>query len=495
MPGFTAPGLLFLGTVSQTEKFFLSRVFEAAKLAGFRRFIEPAAGAFAMSCLAVQQGWEASTIHTSDISFFSCVFGRAITNQPLAPLAIQIHEPLLGEVRVERPADVMWADLVCRYLVKASRSRYWEEIVRDMVARKAEIIEKIEEQIKEGRHVLGGMQFEGRCLFSHLAQVLDDKETIVSLLPPTISKGFEKFFDTGGRITWQGPEYRVFDPKTVKAELRETFEKAKATVILYEQAVEGDTILSPVYVKVGVGKTSKDTGGLRSVNLYFESNDPERVEAWAHGPKIVRKEGVLKAGGWDLPPNDMEFTEDLLVKVVPMKREEVFYWRALWTHRFRPSVGIDGLGVVVGPWLVGVMGYNVEHLTAGAYGKVEDSVLLQFGMTSKVNGWRLGRLLWKLSRQESVIAMAMNGFENKDLYLGKIRVVRTGTFSPYPESKEMRGIFKLINRVKMTKPEYGVKDGYRLTYEATIERMTEQEVYAWWRTKERTYQQHKTATS
>jgi len=55
-PGFTSPGLFFIGTVVPKEMWFLKRVFEGARGAGYTTFVEPASGAFAMSGLARQVG-------------------------------------------------------------------------------------------------------------------------------------------------------------------------------------------------------------------------------------------------------------------------------------------------------------------------------------------------------------------------------------------------------------------------------------------------------
>ena len=38
--------------------------------------------------------------------------------------------------------------------------------------------------------------------------------TALWLQPPTYAAGFEKWYDTGGRMTWKEPEYGIFDPKT-----------------------------------------------------------------------------------------------------------------------------------------------------------------------------------------------------------------------------------------------------------------------------------------
>ena len=53
MAMFQNPGAFFLGTLVPSEQKFLKVLLESARKSGYTKFVEPCAGAFAMSHLAV----------------------------------------------------------------------------------------------------------------------------------------------------------------------------------------------------------------------------------------------------------------------------------------------------------------------------------------------------------------------------------------------------------------------------------------------------------
>lgn len=59
-----------LGTVEQ--RYLVNLIKNAAKN-GYTRFVEPCAGTFAMSNLAIQNGYKPEQIETSDVSMMSCI--------------------------------------------------------------------------------------------------------------------------------------------------------------------------------------------------------------------------------------------------------------------------------------------------------------------------------------------------------------------------------------------------------------------------------------
>ena len=79
MAMFQNPGAFFLGTLVPSEQKFLKVLLESARNSGYTKFVEPCAGAFAMSHLAVQSGFKPSEIESSDVSMFTSIMGYAIT--------------------------------------------------------------------------------------------------------------------------------------------------------------------------------------------------------------------------------------------------------------------------------------------------------------------------------------------------------------------------------------------------------------------------------
>ena len=77
MAMFQNPGAFFLGTLVPSEQKFLKVLLESARKSGYTKFVEPCAGAFAMSHLAVQSGFKPSEIESSDVSMFTSIMGYA----------------------------------------------------------------------------------------------------------------------------------------------------------------------------------------------------------------------------------------------------------------------------------------------------------------------------------------------------------------------------------------------------------------------------------
>ena len=83
---FQNPGAFFLGTLVASEQKFLKPLIENARKNGYTRFIEPCAGAFAMSHIAVQAGYKPKEVESSDVAMFTSIMGYAITGQSLEEL-------------------------------------------------------------------------------------------------------------------------------------------------------------------------------------------------------------------------------------------------------------------------------------------------------------------------------------------------------------------------------------------------------------------------
>lgn len=119
MAKFQNPGAFFLGTLVAQEQKFLKPLIENARKQGYTRFVEPCAGAFAMSHIAAQCGYKPSEIEASDVSMFTSIMGYAITGQSLEELEIRAdgftNEELLD------PAVALYAQLYLRTVKNAGK--------------------------------------------------------------------------------------------------------------------------------------------------------------------------------------------------------------------------------------------------------------------------------------------------------------------------------------------------------------------------------------
>ena len=218
MAFFMDPGAMFLGCLNGVEQKFLIELIKNARQSGYTRFVEPCAGTFAMSNLGVQSGLRAEQIETSDVNMMTSVMGYAITSQSLAPL--EIHAQGFSDEELLDPAVALYAQIYLR-TSKNAGNEYFHNILRDLKDRRDEHIESIRRQLEVAKNLLGGMSYRPLDMWEHLKEVKDDPHTIIIANPPTYFAGYEKFYDTQGKMTWKEPVYAMFDPETGHKELYE----------------------------------------------------------------------------------------------------------------------------------------------------------------------------------------------------------------------------------------------------------------------------------
>lgn len=141
---------------------------------GYTRFVEPCAGAFAMSHIAAQCGYKPSEIEASDVSMFTSIMGYAITGQSLEELEIRAdgftNEELLD------PAVALYA---WKYL-KATRNagrEYGYELMVDLESRREYYIDSCHTQLDRAKQLLHGMSYRPLDMWKHLGGVLQTTPT------------------------------------------------------------------------------------------------------------------------------------------------------------------------------------------------------------------------------------------------------------------------------------------------------------------------------
>lgn len=463
MPQFQNPGAFFLGTLVPSEQRFLKVLLENARKNGYTKLVEPCAGAFAMSHLAVQSGFKPEQIEASDVSMFTSIMGYAITGKSLEELEIQAkgfsHEELLN------PAIALYA---WKYLsmVKNAGKEYFYNFMIDLEDRREEHIKAIEEQLQRAKELLGGMSYRALDMWEHMDEIIDDEQCIVIANPPTYTAGFEKYYDTGGRMTWKEPEYQIFDPNTGLKQYMDMCKDAKCLVLCYEENEPGKTAGIPVFARYGVRN---------GVNVYLTSNRPEEAADLANGRKIARPgESKLEQLDCSMLPRDYVITEKSKVQLCQIERAEAQYYRQLWTHNFVGSSAPINIAVLIDGKIAGVFGVDKSALTMGAFGtQVSDAIFLMYGMTVPHPNYRLNRLLTMLAQNKEFVFKICTDLEKE-----KVGHLKTVQMTKYPEAKEMRGIMKLTKRI----PDK--KMGFRLTYESELKDRTEKQTLEEWLRRE-----------
>ena len=245
MAFFRDPGEMFLGCLGTVEQRYLVNLIKNAAKNGYTRFVEPCAGTFAMSNLAIQNGYKPEQIETSDVSMMSSVMGYAITGKPLDEL--EIHAQGFSDEELLDPAVALYAQMYLR-TSKTAGNEYFFNLLKDLRDRREEHIEHIRQSLENIKKEMYGMTYRPLDMWDHLDEVLDDPHTLVIANPPTYFSGYEKFYDTQGKMTWKEPEYKLFDPETGHVELFDRCMNANALVVCYQEKRTGEAGLKEIIV-------------------------------------------------------------------------------------------------------------------------------------------------------------------------------------------------------------------------------------------------------
>lgn len=461
MAFFMNPGAMFLGCLGTSEQRFLVKLIETAAKSGYTRFVEPCAGTFAMANLAVQSGFKPEQIETSDVSMMPTVLGYAITDQSLEEL--EIHAQGFSDEELLDPATALYAQLYLR-TTKSAGNEYFHNMLVDLKERREKHIEDINRQIEQIKGLLNGMSYRPLDMWEHLKEVLDDPHTLVIANPPTYFSGYEKFYDTQGKMTWKEPEYRLFDPETGHVEFYDMCMDAKALVLCYQEKKPGEAVGYTIYGRSG---TRAD------LNAYITTNREEEAAALANGKKIKRHaEENIEPLDCSMMPRDYEITEDSKIQVLPIKGAQAQYYRRLWTHNFVGSQATYNRALLIDGYVGGVFG--VSKMAA-------DSIFVWYVMKVPHEKYRLGRLCYMLAQNKELSNEFLGAIDRE-----KVTKMRTAMLTKHPENKEVRGIMKLVNRVE------DKQNGYKLTYETDlINGRSQQETLKEWLRREVKWQENR----
>lgn len=459
MAFFMDPGAMFLGCLNGVEQKFLIELIKTARVSGYTRFVEPCAGTFAMANLAVQSGFKPEQIETSDVNMMTSVMGYAITDQSLAPLEIHAHG--FSDEELLDPAVALYAQIYLR-TSKNAGNEYFHNILRDLQSRREVHIESIRRQIQSTKKLLGGMSYRPLDMWDHLREVMNDPRAIIVANPPTYFAGYEKFYDTQGKMTWKEPPYGMFDPKNGHEQLYEMMMDAPALFLCYQEKRPGEAVGHTIFARSG---TRSD------LNSYITTNREEEATALAKGKKIKRPtEGKLEPLKCSILPLDYEITEDSSVEIVQIAGANAQYYRMLWTHNFVGSQATYNRAVLIDGYVAAVFG--ISKMAA-------DSIFVWYVMKAPHKTYRLGRLCYMLAQNRNFVDSLLGDIDRE-----KVAKMRTAMLTKYAENKEVRGIMKLVSR------QEDPQNGYKLTYEANLaEGRDEKTTLVEWLGREKQWQQ------
>jgi len=460
------PGAFFLGTLVPSEQKYIKIILENALKAGYNRIVEPCCGAFAMSHLAVQAGFKPEQIEASDVTIFSSIMGYALMDKPLDDLNIKATG--FTDEDLKEPATALYALMYLKTMMTAG-SDFFMAMLKDLELRKEQHIAKIQDQLDRGKTLLKGFNYRPLDMFYHINEVIADDSTIIIANPPTYTSGFEKWYSTGGNMTWNEPEYRIFDPKTGLTDLFELMNGAKPLIICYEENEIQKMAGNAIFTRYGVRK---------GINVYLTTNREEEAENLAKGKMVVRpNESKMMPLNCSTLPTDYEITENSKIEFMKVEPQYCQYYRAIWTHNFVGGSAQINIVLLIDRYVAGVFGYQ---LAIGP--QVLKDLLIMYGIAVPHQNYRLGRLLTMIACNLQTLKAVLTDYQ-----ITRLHGISTTQLTKYPESKEMRGLMKLVDKEKG-------KLGYKLTYKSEIQERTKEETLKLWFKKEETWKREREKT-
>lgn len=475
--GFAQPTVLFAGNSAAPDRAFYSSVFTKLDKTKYTRYVELGVGSFAASLVAAESGFSGKCMETSDVTLYTSIVGTCVAGGDLDKLGMRLDGELvdLGPGPITRQAArLIFVHWLARLQAKPDVA-YWKAIAREAELGQAEHEEGIERSLAGMVTRLRGLRYWPSCMWDHAALAVDDPNALVLAAPPTFKAGFESFFNTGDRVTWDEPSYEVFDPETGFHRLAEMFEgKSALLLFLHEGESRKPAHPRPVFAhQIGAGRTA-----------YVLSNRPDEIFALTGGPKVIIGTGVqLQPSPWPTIPADYEITEKSTVEVTPMQASVADWYRNLWLHRLQGNPNPYNLGVLVDGHLAGIFGYTINPMSRPFSAKAGQTwtteyVILRYAVGAPHMS-RLTRLVTMLAMQERSARKVLVGEASLRLEasLGLVTVEMTR----HPEVKGLRGLMKQVERQKHP-------DGYKLTYTGSWSTGTASEGLREWLTKEQTWQ-------
>lgn len=449
--GFAAPGVLFAGNSSAPDRAFYRQVFNKLPRDTYTRYVEVGVGSFAAALVAANAGVLPASMETSDVTLYTGIVGTYVSGGDLAALGMTLDgEPveLPDAPPVEQAAHLLFTHWLARMQAKPEVD-YWTNLVTDMLEREADHKARLVGSLAQIAERLPGIRFTPKCMWDHIAEVEDDPHTIIIAAPPTYKAGFEKFFDTGGRVEWAEPPYAVFDPDVDMKRLADHMrDKAALLMFLQEERTGISAHPTPVFAHP-LGDVAR---------AYVISNRPEEIFKLTGGPKVAlgMSRSYAPANLPIIPPGH-EITEKSRLELVPVKGTECDYYRDLWMHRLNAAPGSYNLLMAVDGYAAGVVGYGAETMTRPYPGatKYTSHLLMRFAFGAPHHTYRLTRLATMCALRRDTAALVFTGAS--EILLAASAGLVTVEYTRHPEAKGLRGLMHLESRAKHP-------DGYKLSY-------------------------------
>lgn len=432
-------GEIFLGVTPKPIRDYIRTVLSEARH-DYETLVIPCAGRFSVAEAAIQAGWAPSRIQTSDVSLFSSIIGTIASGRQVQELGVTFHDEFEVYSRYLEGPLAGGAILFCQKLAQLDDNKYFERVVVNELLRNPDCyIEQLQSNLEVLTGSLSGISYQLKDVRDHLREYTDNPSVCCYINPPSFSRGYQKMFDTGGRIKWRDPRIAEFDTKTGRAEIYKlTLDKAALSFIFRGRQMEPGMEPFAVFACEGKGRVD-----------YVLCNRPHEARA------IVKRRPETKITSANLPflPDDYEIKLDSKIAFKEVTKGQALYYRDLFAHKLGVTKAERYFVALLDGYLMAVFGMFFSEVQRGVSGKVYET----FGFCVPNKRYpRLNRLFMTAIVCEDARKIFQAHCHGA---LRDVDYFQTTCISTTPEQKTHRGSLELLSREIWTD---GIR--YKLVY-------------------------------
>lgn len=429
----------FIGAVNATVRNYLATIGEVFSGAPV---VVGCSGNFTSEAVISQHARPAS-IHSNDISLYSCMAGRWLTGQPvdfaLSDPSLDWLAPYLDtDARRLASLMVLLDMLPFEKQNNAHRLRMWR-VYRESFG---DLITKTTGKL--GQVGLRLTSFHAGDVFDHFRRFEDDQKAVFCCYAPTYAGGYERMYKRlEAAFAWDKPTYTMLDDKRRDELLAWMTERR---FLWYDdRLIDG---MEPA----AVFRTERK----RAVYLYSNLTSPAYVANYPTGGLP----NMPLAGG------NLELTTETAIRLVRIKTTDLARFKdAFLGKNIDFGQGMWGMAVLADGQAIGFIELNPDKYTMDGLYMMADFA---------VPGTPYARL-------SKLIVMLVVSGETRRLMervaMLRTRSIATTAFTDRPVSMKYRGVFDLTKRGETV-------DGQKfLNYEAKFNDLTWKETYLQWLNK------------
>jgi len=457
------PIKIFQGVTPKPFRDYLNLVLATLK-DKYKRLIIPCVGQFTIPSVAVNSGWLAEKILTSDISLYSSILGYEISGKPLEELGIKINDNWLIDHLGQYLEDPNYQAAAILYAMKwaqiKGKNQYETYFKRDLEDNLLTHLNRIQQTLLDMKIKLKGLRYEIKDVWDVLNESLDDPENILYINPPGTPGGYKKMFDFGDKITWNEPAIAEFDARKGPPKLLGMCLSGNALSLIYRyKKLEPEHQNTAIYLRE-YNKERID---------YILSNRPELF------PKVSEfRKTNIRPSKYMLLPTTHVITPESKIVFVKASKEEALYYRNLFVHKLNAVRSERYLFGIMDGYLFAITGLHF----ADFFVKGDEYIKETFGVTVPHPKYpRLTKLFMMCLASKAFYENLLNIEPKLNFY--QARGIKTVNLTPYPEHKILRGIYKLIKREKYK------NNLFKLTYQSDWKPMTYKDCILTWMKKEK----------